>query len=232
MLDAPQEPSKAKVAVYVRVSSASQKVASQRREIERYLAGHGITGARWFVDEGYSGKTLDRPAMKALQRSIFVGEIDTIIVYALDRLARDALEGITLIAGWLDKGIRLIVLTLQMDFSGDVGRMVASLLFHIAQMERNRIRERQAAGIAAAKAACARCSTKRSNVPLVDGTCPRCGGTESRSWGGRQRGESKVSHARVRQLAAKGLNNTEIARILGVSRWTIIRALNNQRKDG
>ena len=46
----------------------------------------------------------------------------------------------------------MVVVTMQMDFNGEVGQMVASLLLHIAQMERTRIRERQAAGIAAAKA--------------------------------------------------------------------------------
>ena len=47
--------------------------------------------------------------------------------------------------------VRLIVVTMQMDFSGEVGQTVASLLLHIARMERTRIRERQAAGIAAAR---------------------------------------------------------------------------------
>ena len=92
---------------------------------------------RWFIDEGWSGKTLDRPGMNDLQRAIFMGDVDTLVVYSLDRLARNALEGMTLLADWLKRGIRLVVLTLQMDFSGDVGRMVASLLFHIAEMERN-----------------------------------------------------------------------------------------------
>ena len=78
----------AKCGVYLRVSSSSQKVASQKREIERYLSGHNIEGARWFVDEGYSGKSLDRPAMQELQQAVFMGELDTVIVYALDRLAQ------------------------------------------------------------------------------------------------------------------------------------------------
>ena len=73
-------------------------------------------------------------------------------MYALDRLTRNAVEGMNSIADWLKRDVRLVVLTLQMDFSGEVGQMVASLLLHIAQMERTHIRERQAAGIAAARA--------------------------------------------------------------------------------
>jgi DNA invertase Pin-like site-specific DNA recombinase len=156
---------------------------------------------RWFVDNGVSGTASDRPALADLKRSVFLGETDTVVVYSLDRLSRDAVDGMVLLADWLKRGVRLVVLTLQMDFSGEVGQMVAALLLHIAQMERTRIRERQAAGIAAAKA-----SGKR--------------------WGGRKPGTGlKVSPARVLELRARGLTNAEIARACGVSVRTVIRTL-------
>ena len=189
-----------KTAVYLRVSSKSQKVASQKREIQQFLDGRKLTEVRWFVDEGASGKSLDRPALQQLRAAVFNGEVDTIVVYALDRIARNALEGMNLLADWLKAGVRLIVITLQMDFNGDVGQMVASLLFHIAQMERNRIRERQAAGIAAARA-------------------------NGKRWGGRKRGTFKIDPAKVQRLADKGLNYTDIARALGVHRRTVKRML-------
>ena len=138
--------------VYLRVSSRSQQVKSQRYQIEQYLAANKADTARWFVDDGISGSVMDRPALDGLKRAIFLGEVDTVVVYSLDRLARDAVEGMVMIADWLRRGVRLIVITMQMDFSGEVGQMVASLLLHIAQMERTRIRERQAAGIAATRA--------------------------------------------------------------------------------
>lgn len=140
------------VGVYLRVSSSSQSVASQRGEIERYLVGQKIDDARWYIDEGVSGTVMVRPALENLKQSIFNGEVNTVVVYSLDRLARNAIEGLNLIAGWLQHQVRLVVITTQMDFSGEVGQMVASLLLHISQMERTRIRERQAAGIAAARA--------------------------------------------------------------------------------
>ena len=214
-------------AVYLRVSSKSQKVASQRRAIQHYLDGHKIDvpADRWFVDHGWSGKSLDWPGMDELQRAVFMGDVDMIVVYSLDRLARNALEGMTLLADWLKRGVRLVVVTLQMDFSGDVGRMVASLLFHIAEMERNRIRQRQSDGIAAAKASCGRCSTPKKNIPMVDGKCPRWGGTEVRTWGGRRPGKFKVPPSRARELARKGLTQAEIAKALGVSTRTVNRLL-------
>ena len=71
-------------------------------------------------------------------------------------------------------------------------------------MERESRRDRQAAGIAAAKAS-------------------------GQYWGERKPGKSKGSPAKARQLAAKGPNNTEIAKLLGVGRWTVIRALKNHQ---
>ena len=188
-------------AVYMRVSSNSQTVASQRRELERYLASQNGTEARWFVDEGVSGATMDRPALEQLKRAIFMGEIDTVVVYSLDRLARNAVEGLVLLADWLKRGVRLIVVTTQMDFSGEVGQMVASLLLHIAQMEPTHIRERQAAGIAAARA-------------------------NGKRWGGRKSGTGhKTDPSRVVALRRQGLANHEIAAALGVSTRTVIRVV-------
>ena len=186
-------------AVYMRVSSKSQKVASQRREIERFLSGNDIAGARWFVDEGVSGSIMERPALDGLKRAVFMGEVDTVVVYALDRIARNAVEGMVLLADWLRRGVRLIVITLQIDFSGEIGQMIAALLLHLAQMERSRLRERQAAGIAAAKA-------------------------DGRTWGGRKPGTGlKADPKRVIELRRRGLTIREVAASLGISTRTVSR---------
>ena len=186
-------------AVYLRVSSRSQRVKSQRHQIERYLEAHAVADVRWFVDNAISGSIMERPALDKLKRAIFLGEVDTVIVYALDRLARDAVEGMVLIADWLKRGVRLVVLTMQMDFSGEVGQMVASLLLHIAQMERTRIRDRQAAGIAAS---------------LANG----------KRWGGRTPGTGrKADPERVRLMRRQGLTIREVASALNISTRTVIR---------
>ena len=187
------------VAVYLRVSSKSQSVRSQRREIERYLDANGIANPLWFVDEGVSGAHMTRSGLAALKAAIFKGEVQTVVLYSLDRLARNAVEGMNLIAEWLRRNVRLVVITMQMDFSGEVGQMIASLLLHIAQMERTRIRERQAAGIAAARAA-------------------------GKRWGGRKKGTGlKADPKRVQELRTRGLNNHEVATALGISTRTVIR---------
>jgi DNA invertase Pin-like site-specific DNA recombinase len=190
-----------KVAVYLRVSSRTQKVASQKREVQRYLDGHGIADARWFVDDGYSGKDLDRPAMQDLNRAIFHHEVDTVVLFKLDRLARTIFDGVMTLHHWIaEHGVRVVITSTQIDLSGALGQTVAALLLGLAQMEREAIRERQAAGIAAARA-------------------------NGKTWGGRKRGSYKVDPARVRELAAKGLGKGEMATALGVSRRTVSRML-------
>lgn len=62
------------VAVYVRVSTASQNEAGQKQEIMKWLAGNGINtkNVLWYVDKE-SGETLKRPEFEQLQKDIFNG---------------------------------------------------------------------------------------------------------------------------------------------------------------
>ena len=101
-----------------------------------------------------------------------------------------------------------MVITLQIDFSGEVGQMIASLLLHIAQMERTRIRERQAAGIAAAQAA-------------------------GKRWGGRRPGTGlKAAPERALMLRKRGLSNGEVAAALNLSTRTAVRLIQRAKLNG
>ena len=105
------------VAVYIRVSTVGQNQASQRREINRWLEGNGITDPLVFLDKGYSRDNLDRPAFRDLQTAVFNGEVDTIVVYKLDRISGKMAEGLQVLTDWLEKGIRFVSVSQQFDFS-------------------------------------------------------------------------------------------------------------------
>jgi DNA invertase Pin-like site-specific DNA recombinase len=124
--------------------------AGQRREIARWLKGNDVEGVEWYVDKE-SGDTLDRPEFKRLQQSVFMGEVDAVIVYKLDRLSRSVQNGLAVLYDWCDKGLRIVSVTQQIDFNGTVGKIIAAVLFGVAEMEQETRRERQAAGIAVAK---------------------------------------------------------------------------------
>ena len=70
-----------------------------------------------------------------MRRLIFAGEIKTLIVWKLDRLSRDMLDGITTLRTFLNQGVGLISVTQQIDLSGVIGQMVAAVLFGVAEME-------------------------------------------------------------------------------------------------
>ena len=61
-----------KIAVYVRVSTKDQNVESQVQAISRYLAAHAIEPLKkhWFIDDGISGRTMNRAGFKRLKRAI------------------------------------------------------------------------------------------------------------------------------------------------------------------
>ena len=183
-------------AVYVRVSTIGQNESGQRREIERWLRGNGITDATWYVDKA-SGSNLDRPAFEQLQVAIFDGEISTVVVWKLDRLSRSLRDGVNVLCDWCDRGLRVVCVTQQIDFNGSLGKMLAAVLLGVAEMETEVRRERQAVGIAAAQA-------------------------EGR-YLGRRPGTTKAKPARAKRLRQRGLTYNEIATALGVSTRTAKR---------
>src|ERR1700683_1065183 len=83
-----------RAALYARVSTARQEqektVESQVEAIERACAAAGVSigRERRYVDEGFSGSRLDRPALDALRDAAADGLLDTVHVYCPDRLAR------------------------------------------------------------------------------------------------------------------------------------------------
>ncbi|APZ94617.1 recombinase family protein [Fuerstiella marisgermanici] len=187
------------IAVYIRVSSTSQNEASQKREVQRWLKGQGLDkDTFWFVDKA-SGKDTARPAFQKLQKAIWNGEVSTVVVWKLDRLSRSLRDGINILHDWCETGLRVVSVTQQIDFSGAVGKLMAAVFLAVGEMERENIRERQAAGIAAAK--------------------------ERGVYIGRKQGTTKGKPKRATELREKGLTDSEIAEAMGISRRTVQRYL-------
>jgi DNA invertase Pin-like site-specific DNA recombinase len=188
------------IVCYCRVSSRDQKHDSQKAEITRWLRNHRLSlrPGRWFIDKE-RGATLKRPAFDQLQKAIFDGTVQTVVVWKLDRLSRRQHEGIGLLAPWCDQGVRVVSITQQIDLTGAVGRMLASVMFGLAEIEQEYRRERQAAGIAVAK---------RKGV-----------------YQGRVKGTTKAPPDRAQRLRDRGLTAPAIATALGVHPRTVFRYL-------
>ena len=143
-----------KTACYVRVSTNDQErgLESQEQALKRYLRGHGIKNAIWYRDR-ISGAKDRRPAFDKLQKAIFAGEVKTVVVWKLDRLSRSLKHGINLLTSWLESDVRIISVAQQLDFTGAIGQLIASVLFAVAQLENENLRENTKRGLQAAMAA-------------------------------------------------------------------------------
>jgi putative DNA-invertase from lambdoid prophage Rac len=132
---------------YYRTSTDGQSIEAQRQAL-------GSSFDREFSDEGVSGSTLaaDRPAFAKLLS--YVREGDTVCVFALDRLGRDALDVQSTVRRLLGEGVTLDVRGLGPIGRG-VGELIVAVLAQMADMERERIRERCDAGRDAARTALA-----------------------------------------------------------------------------
>jgi|SRR5450830_139554 len=131
---------------YYRVSTNSQTIEAQKAALT-----HAGVIEREFMDEAVSGAVpaASRPGFAALLD--YVREGDTIHVYAVDRLGRDAIDVQTTIRRLLLKGVTVHVNGLGFMGPG-VGELIVAVLAQVADMERARINERTATGRALAKA--------------------------------------------------------------------------------
>ena len=139
---------------YIRVSSKDQNEARQVIAMQAV----GIPEIHIYTDK-QSGKNFDRPKYKSLVRRLKAG--DTLFVKSIDRLGRNYDE---ILEQWRsltrDKGVDIVVLDMPLldtrrgkDLIGTlISDIVLQLLSYVAQTEREFIRQRQAEGIAAAKA--------------------------------------------------------------------------------
>src|SRR5690606_25611811 len=130
---------------YYRVSTGDQSIESQRLAL-------GGDFDQEFSDEGVSGGTLaaKRPGFADLLSKVRSG--DRVHVYAVDRLGRDALDVQATVRLLIDKGVTVDVHGLGPIGRG-VGELILAVLAQVADMERQRIKERTQAGRAAARAA-------------------------------------------------------------------------------
>ena len=129
---------------YVRVSTVEQ---NESRQLD------GIALDKTFMDKA-SGRTRDRDQLDAMIQYVRAG--DVVFVHSLDRLARNVTDLEAIISELTGKGVRVEVVTQGLVFTGDdnpMTKLLLQMLGAVAEFELATIRERQAEGIAKAKAA-------------------------------------------------------------------------------
>jgi DNA invertase Pin-like site-specific DNA recombinase len=175
---------------YVRVSKQEQHEALQIDALKE--AGCD----KWFADK-ITGSKAER---KGLDEALaYVRPGDTFVVWKLDRAGRSLTHLIALLKGLQERGIEFISLTEQIDTTTPGGKLIFHLMGALAEFERDLIRERTNAGLAAARA--------RGRV----GGRPR-----------KLKTNGKVTLAR-RMFADQSHSISDICAALGISRATLYR---------
>lgn len=140
-----------KVAIYARVSTEQQienySISLQKERMKAFCSSKGWNDITEYVDGGYSGSNLNRPALQRLQQDIKAKKVDAVVVYRLDRLSRSQRDTLYLIEEmFLPNGVEFISISETIDTSNAFGRAMIGVMSVFAQLERETITERLRSG--------------------------------------------------------------------------------------
>ena len=119
---------------------------AQRESCEAYVASQKPEG--WLLvpdrydDGGFSGGTIERPALKRLLADIEAGKVDIVVVYKIDRLSRSLMDFARLVEVFDRKGVTFVSVTQSFNTTTSMGRLTLNILLSFAQFEREVIGER------------------------------------------------------------------------------------------
>jgi DNA invertase Pin-like site-specific DNA recombinase len=128
---------------YARVSTLDQDTALQTDALSTF-------GCERIFEDYASGSKEDRPELAACLD--YLREGDTVVIWKLDRLGRSLPHLLSIADQFRARGIQLVITTMGIDTRTPGGKLLFSVLGAVAEYERDLIRERTAAGLAAARA--------------------------------------------------------------------------------
>lgn len=142
--------------LYSRVSTDDQAesglgLSDQQTRLNAWATMTGTDETISMVDEGQSGKSLDRPAMTKALAMLTNGDASTLVVMKLDRLTRSTRDLGELMERAQQDRWALVILDLGVDTSTASGKLVANVMVSVAQWERETTVERTKAALAAKK---------------------------------------------------------------------------------
>jgi DNA invertase Pin-like site-specific DNA recombinase len=154
-------PSRSRCAIYTRKSTEEgleqnfNSLDAQREACAAFVQSQKHEG--WtavptsYDDGGYSGGTMERPALQRLLADIEARRIDVIVVYKVDRLTRALSDFSKLVEIFERRGVSFVSITQQFNTTTSMGRLTLNILLSFAQFERELIGERVRDKVAASK---------------------------------------------------------------------------------
>jgi len=182
---------KGQIIGYIRCSTIEQNTDRQHLAIDAFYPN------KKFEDKA-SGKDTNRPALQEALTYLRSG--DTLLIHSLDRLGRSLQDLLSLVKSLTNKGVKVHFISESLVFDPDknnpMGQLMLGVMGAFAEFERNLIRERQAQGIAVAKA--------KGNV-----------------YKGRKPSLNKEQIEQLRADVASGQVKAVVAKKMGISRQTL-----------
>jgi DNA invertase Pin-like site-specific DNA recombinase len=152
---------KLRCAIYTRKSTEEgldlefNSLDAQREACSSYIASQRAEGwvelADQYDDGGFSGGTLERPALKRLLADIESGRVDVVVVYKIDRLSRALMDFARLVEVFDRHGVTFVSVTQSFNTTTSMGRLTLNVLLSFAQFEREVIGERIRDKVAASR---------------------------------------------------------------------------------
>ena len=140
-----------KAAIYARVSTEEQvsnfSIENQLERLRKYCADKAYDIVQEYVDPGFSGTTLIRPALTRMIADAKAGLFDIVLVYKLDRLFRSNRHMHNTLAEWEESGIQVASVTESFDTTTAVGKAYLGMASTFAEWERNTFMERSRDGM-------------------------------------------------------------------------------------
>lgn len=142
----------ARVAIYIRWSTEDQGEGTtlevQSETCRAYLVSQGwaVNEDLIFIDDGYSGGSVDRPALSKLRKAVSTGAVDCVVLYKLDRLSRSVVDTVNLVCREWEGRCSIKSAREPIDTTSHAGRMFFYTLVNFAEWERSVIKERTYSG--------------------------------------------------------------------------------------
>jgi site-specific DNA recombinase len=133
-------------AIYTRKSTEEgleqefNSLDAQREAAEAYIASQRSQGwtavAEPFDDGGFSGASMERPALARLLAVVKAGQVDCVVVYKVDRLSRSLLDFVQIMSVFEEHRVSFVSVTQQFNTTTSMGRLTLNILLSFAQFER------------------------------------------------------------------------------------------------
>ncbi|MDK9846639.1 recombinase family protein [Staphylococcus equorum] len=139
------EMKKKRIGAYIRVSTERQvegySVDGQITQIEQFCQFNGYDLVDIYADRGISGKSMNRPALQRMLQDAKNGKLDCVIVYKINRLARNTSNLLTIVEELHRQNVEFFSLSERMEVKNSTGKLLLNILASFSEFEINTILE-------------------------------------------------------------------------------------------